>query len=50
LKIDPTLDRTDAESIAVQYDIDGVVHYAVSDRATTIFVGDADNGGATIDT
>ena len=50
LKIDPTLDSTEAESIAVQYDIDGVVHYAVSDRATTIFVGDADNGGATADT
>ena len=43
--LDPSLLGDDSDYIAVDYVKDGVKHYAVSERATTIIVGDNDDGG-----
>ena len=44
--LDASLLGDDSEYIAVDYVKDGVKHYAVSARATTVIIGDNDNGGS----
>ena len=43
--VDASLLAADSEYIAVDFVMDGVKHYLVSPRATTVILGDADNGG-----
>ena len=43
--LDASLLAADSEYIAVDFALDGVKHYLVSPRATTVILGDADDGG-----
>ncbi len=43
---DETLDDENSKYIAVDFVKDGIKHYVVSERASTILVGDADDGGS----
>ena len=43
--LDASLLVADSEYIAVDFALDGVKHYLVSPRATTVILGDADDGG-----
>jgi predicted ribosomally synthesized peptide with SipW-like signal peptide len=44
--VDASLLAADSEYIAVDFVLDGVKHYLVSPRATTVILGDADDGGS----
>ena len=43
--LDASLLAADSQYIAVDFALDGVKHYLVSPRATTVILGDADDGG-----
>lgn len=45
VELDKTLLGDDSEYIAVDYVKNGTKHYVVSERATTVILGDADDGG-----